>query len=526
MSDASRPSAIFCWLIAVSAFAFFGLVERSESASADQAPIAAYSFDTGEGAVAEDVTGNEHDGTIEGAEWTNGKYGSALKFDGEEDCISIPESPAFQFSEEFTLESWVRPSATGIRAIISAEDESAAEEEEPFAYSLLTGGEEEGPKGWLRKGGESGHAGVAGGEELTQNAWSHVALTDDGARIRLYIDGELVATQPAIPLTTANGPLTIGCLAEYGNYFKGKIDEVRIYNRALDPAEVADIEAPYFVPPAKLFALNLSGIQEPYILFSQAVDPPRSSKRAGSGVAFYTYRYSVNGSLLTGWEVSADPNFSLEASAGDSVHVDVYVTDQIGNHSEQFSSSVVIPEEESGSTESEEDQNTQEEEPQEPFEGYSFETTAVPDSSESSGYTPLLVGGAIVCRGKVAGHPHPSTHSPTRVNTVTSVNCAGSPVEGHVRAILFENRRIVRDSGERHFYFFSEGPHEKSAYANVPCIKGSKWMSWGELEEIFPPPNYTPKRRVKRRYRPRRAVCLSVVPGCWLVVGACEVYAI
>jgi Concanavalin A-like lectin/glucanases superfamily len=33
-------------------------------------------------------------------------------------------------------------------------------------------------------------------------------------------------------------PLTIGCDALYGNYFKGRIDEVRIYDRALDPSEV------------------------------------------------------------------------------------------------------------------------------------------------------------------------------------------------------------------------------------------------------------------------------------------------
>jgi hypothetical protein len=215
------------------------------------APIAAYSFDEGEGAVAEDLTGNEHNGALEGAEWTNGKYGSALKFDGEEDCLSIPESPDFQFSEEFTLEAWVRPTSSGIRAIISAEDESAAEEEEPFAYSLLTGGEEEGPRGWFRKGGESGHGGVGGGEELPQNAWSHLALTDDGAKLRLYIDGQLVATQPAIPLTVAKGPLTIGCLAQFGNYFKGKIDEVRVYNRALDGGEVAaDKTAPIQTPQA------------------------------------------------------------------------------------------------------------------------------------------------------------------------------------------------------------------------------------------------------------------------------------
>ncbi len=58
-------------------------------ASANQTPVAAYSFDAGEGSTAEDVTGNEHDGAIEGASWfDNGKYGSALSFDDENDCVT------------------------------------------------------------------------------------------------------------------------------------------------------------------------------------------------------------------------------------------------------------------------------------------------------------------------------------------------------------------------------------------------------------------------------------------------------
>ena len=62
------------------------------AASANQPPVAAYSFDAGEGSTAEDVTGNEHDGVIEGASWfDNGKYGSALSFDGEQRLRHHPE---------------------------------------------------------------------------------------------------------------------------------------------------------------------------------------------------------------------------------------------------------------------------------------------------------------------------------------------------------------------------------------------------------------------------------------------------
>ena len=206
------------------------------------APIAAYSFDAAEGETLEDITGEGHDGTIEGATWSaRGKYGSALDFDGEEDCVQVPESAEFQFleNEEFTLQAWVRPQGEGIEAILTQEDDSPAGWEEPFSYSMLVGGEEEGPKGWLRKGGKSGHEGVQAPDPLPANAWSHLAFTDDGARMRIYVDGELAGTWPAIPLTATEGPLTIGCLANYGNYFHGRIDEVRVYDRALDAGEVS-----------------------------------------------------------------------------------------------------------------------------------------------------------------------------------------------------------------------------------------------------------------------------------------------
>jgi hypothetical protein len=112
MLNASRHSAISCCLIASSSlvvFALFGLIGSPESASASgPGPVAAYPLDAGEGTVAEDAAG-EHEGTIEGAEWTNGKYGSALQFSGNEECVSVPDSPELQLEEEFTLEAWVKP---------------------------------------------------------------------------------------------------------------------------------------------------------------------------------------------------------------------------------------------------------------------------------------------------------------------------------------------------------------------------------------------------------------------------------
>jgi hypothetical protein len=76
--------------------------------------------------------------------------------------------------------------------------------------------------------------------------WSHLAVSYDGTTLRLYVNGAQVssrATSGTILQTT--DPLWIGGNQPYGEYFHGLIDEVRVYDRALGPAEVrAEMSAP------------------------------------------------------------------------------------------------------------------------------------------------------------------------------------------------------------------------------------------------------------------------------------------
>ncbi|HEY2479284.1 MAG TPA: LamG domain-containing protein [Solirubrobacterales bacterium] len=206
-----------------------------------QGPIAAWSFEEGEGTTAEDVTGDEHEGAIEGAEWVRGKYGEALRFDGESDVLKVPNSPEFALTEAFTLEAWVRP-------------ESESNEWAPILAKEMGGGEAAHELAWWLYDGEENSNVPAGGTEPTPgnrnearaedplpvDAWSHVALTYDGAQVRLYVDGELVDCSPvpagAPPVT--EGELQIGAATEHGDHFVGRIDEVRIYQRALDQSEI------------------------------------------------------------------------------------------------------------------------------------------------------------------------------------------------------------------------------------------------------------------------------------------------
>ena len=87
---------------------------------------------------------------------------------------------------------------------------------------------------------------VYGTAVLPLNTWSHLALTYDKVTLRLYVNGTQVGSAAAsADIATSSNPLQIGSDSIYGQYFKGRIDEVRIYNRALSATEIqTDMNTP------------------------------------------------------------------------------------------------------------------------------------------------------------------------------------------------------------------------------------------------------------------------------------------
>jgi hypothetical protein len=75
---------------------------------------------------------------------------------------------------------------------------------------------------------------------LPANQWSHVAVTYNGSSMQLYVNGSAVGSPTTISGTINSGSNTlwIGGNNAAGEYFQGRIDEMRIYNRALSSSEV------------------------------------------------------------------------------------------------------------------------------------------------------------------------------------------------------------------------------------------------------------------------------------------------
>ena len=71
---------------------------------AEDGLVAYWPFDEGEGKEAIDVTGNGHDGEFNGKpKWVEGKFSTALEFNGVDDHVIVADDPAFAIEENITL---------------------------------------------------------------------------------------------------------------------------------------------------------------------------------------------------------------------------------------------------------------------------------------------------------------------------------------------------------------------------------------------------------------------------------------
>jgi hypothetical protein len=204
--------------------------------------VAAFSFNEGGGTTINDASGNSNTGTISGASRTAlGRFGSALSFDGVNDWVTINSSSSMNLTASMTLEAWVYPAVapSGWRSVIGKEQPGG------LAYSLYASSESSNRPATVVSVGGSNRI-LRGGSQLVAGSWIHLAATYDGATQRLYVNGSQVASRPQSgSIQTSAGPVRLGGNAVSGEFFRGLIDEVRIYNRALTQAEILiDMNAP------------------------------------------------------------------------------------------------------------------------------------------------------------------------------------------------------------------------------------------------------------------------------------------
>jgi hypothetical protein len=203
-----------------------------------------WQFEEGSGLTTADATGSGYDGTlVNGPVWVAGLFGNwALQFDGPDDLVNVGNPAAFQITGPLTLSAWVWVNSISANGRIVTKGGVSGQR----CWSLNV----EGYNAWAFQIASSGTANMTVAvTNVFLNEWVHVAGVYDPTVpvMRLYTNGVLGGELTAgVPTVQYNNSLAVGIgnRSIAGTPWHGKIDEVRIYTRALSGAEVAALAAP------------------------------------------------------------------------------------------------------------------------------------------------------------------------------------------------------------------------------------------------------------------------------------------
>jgi hypothetical protein len=164
----------------------------------------------------------------------------AIEFDGVDDYIRVYGWKGILGGGARTVCAWIRTSTAGPGNIVMWGDAAGVGEWRFFAKGDLDG----------KLAVTAGAGYVVGTRNVCDGAWHHVAAvlendgTPDAAEVRLYVDGvedAITLSQSDAVDTSVGSDVLIG--SNRVHYFDGLIDEVRIYDRALNGAEVGELAA-------------------------------------------------------------------------------------------------------------------------------------------------------------------------------------------------------------------------------------------------------------------------------------------
>lgn len=201
----------------------FNYAKTNFDVGANNANILTLNFDEGSGIVANDVSGNGNNGTVNNAIWTQGKQNNALDFNGTSSYVLINHSSTLNPVNQITMESWIYPrSISGSSHYIISKGES-----NPWkGYHLRI------INGKIDCWFGSSPTPVTSISSILPNQWTHVAATYDGSKYRIFINGTLdVEGTTSYDFNTSQN-LCIGKNSDANDFFDGKIDEVKIFNYA------------------------------------------------------------------------------------------------------------------------------------------------------------------------------------------------------------------------------------------------------------------------------------------------------
>ncbi|MGB9594695.1 MAG: LamG domain-containing protein [Candidatus Poribacteria bacterium] len=203
----------------------------------DESLVLALAFDENQGNESKDFSKYGFKATIEGPKWGVGKFGKALEFDGLDDFVKVADAPQLRLINGGTVMAWAYILSGGHASWPRLIHKSNTTAGTGPGYEVL----------FDRANGDAvrvclGSACVDSFVEmkLDREKWYHIAMTFDGAKIKVYVDANLVAerNQPGVLIDSTDIPIIIGNSFNAQRAFQGTIDEVRIWSRALKAYEI------------------------------------------------------------------------------------------------------------------------------------------------------------------------------------------------------------------------------------------------------------------------------------------------
>ena len=206
--------------------------EEQVQMAVDSSMLAHGGFEEGSGST---TSFGGVDATLEGGvDWGAGQSGSGLNFDGS-GYVSIPDPGAspFDLTEALTIALWLRPEALDGSQVLVSKDP---------AFELELGKVGDSVYNLRLENVVAGH----GQTQLRPEVWQHLAVTWDGAVVRYFYNGVLDG-EAAFEGVLATNDTTLGIGARIDTsqnggpafFFRGLMDDVQLYDRALTPSEIA-----------------------------------------------------------------------------------------------------------------------------------------------------------------------------------------------------------------------------------------------------------------------------------------------